>query len=189
MSATYLRDPGSLAAAAVSGSGRDLGPTLSAVHQNLHPSLHPGVHPASLPSRAAPSAGPSSITHTSASGGLVEARPMAKRPRMDMGGPIHHQGGPHVQPPPHAQSAAHGSHHQSSSALTPLRIDTRETVKVKVIIQQIRLNVFYNIIGFLLVGRYPYSSSDFAYFRTLVIIPKSKQFLLPDLKLAESVMN
>ena len=119
--------------AAVSGSGRDLGPTLSAVHQNLHPNLHPGLHPTSLPSRVAPSAGPSSVTHTTTSGVLAEVQPMAKRPRMEMGGPIHHQAGnPHVQPPPHVQSTAHISHHQTP-ALKPLMIDTRETVKVKTI--------------------------------------------------------
>ena len=110
-------------------SGRDLGPSISAVHQNLHPNLHPGVHAAPLPSRA--SSGPSPSAHASASGGLSEVPPIAKRPRMEMGGPIHHQGGSHVQPPAHAQPSQHTSHIQSSPAMTPLRIDTRESAKVK----------------------------------------------------------
>ena len=123
--------------AAVGGSGglptaggpRDLGPSsISAVHPNLHPSLHPGIHSAPLSSRAASSAG-SSISHANPS----EVPPIAKRPRMEMGGPIHHQGSHVSQPPPlHGQpSSQHASHIQSTSAITPLRIDTREAAKVK----------------------------------------------------------
>ena len=122
--------------AAVGGSGglptaggpRDLGPSsISAVHPNLHPSLHPGIHSAPLSSRAASSASGSSA-HAS------EVPPIAKRPRMEMGGPIHHQGSHVSQPPPplHGQpSSQHASHIQSTSAITPLRIDTREAAKVK----------------------------------------------------------
>ena len=121
--------------AAVGGSGglptaggpRDLGPS-SAVHPNLHPSLHPpGIHSAPLSSRAASSAGSSAHANPS------EVPPIAKRPRMEMGGPIHHQGSHVSQPPPlHGQpSSQHASHIQSTSAITPLRIDTREAAKVK----------------------------------------------------------
>ena len=122
--------------AAVGGSGglptaggpRDLGPSsISAVHPNLHPSLHPGIHSAPLSSRAASSAGSSAHANPS------EVPPIAKRPRMEMGGPIHHQGSHVSQPPPlHGQpSSQHASHIQSTSAITPLRIDTREAAKVK----------------------------------------------------------
>ena len=107
------------------GGPRDLGPS-SAVHPNLHPSLHPpGIHSAPLSSRAASSVG--SSAHAS------EVPPIAKRPRMEMGGPIHHQGSHVTQPPPlHGQpSSQHASHIQSTSAITPLRIDTREAAKVK----------------------------------------------------------
>ena len=108
-------------------TGRDLGPSISTVHQNLHPSLHPGIHSAS---RVAPSPGSSSSSHANASGGLSEVPPIAKRPRMEMGGPIHLQGVSHVQPPAHAQPPQHASHGQSTSAMAPLRIDTRESKKV-----------------------------------------------------------
>ena len=111
-------------------AGRDLGPSISTVHQNLHPSLHPGIHSAALPSRVAPSPGSSSSSHVNPSGGMSEVPSIAKRPRMEMGGPIHHQGVSHVQPPAHAQQPQHASHIQSSSSMTPLRIDTRESVKV-----------------------------------------------------------
>ena len=131
---TYIRDPIPMAAVASGGglptTGRDLGPSISTVHQNLHPSLHPGIHSATLPSRVAPSPGGSSSSHTNASGGMSEVPPIAKRPRMEMGGPIHHQGVSHLQPPSHVQPPQHASHGQSTPAMTPLRIDTRESVKV-----------------------------------------------------------
>ena len=129
---TYLRDPITMAAVASGGglpvSGRDLGPSISTVH---HPNLHPGIHPAPLSSRVAPSPGASSAANAS-SGGLSEAPSIAKRPRMEMGGPIHHQSVSHGQPPPlsHGQPPQRPSHLQSSSSMTPLRIDTREAVKV-----------------------------------------------------------
>ena len=110
-------------------SGRDLGPSISTVH---HPSLHPGIHPAPLSSRVAPSPGASNAANAS-SGGLSEVPSIAKRPRMEMGGPIHHQGVSHGQPPPlsHGQPPQHPSHLQPTSSMTPLRIDTRDAGKVK----------------------------------------------------------
>ena len=133
---TYLRDPITMAAVGSGGglpvSGRDLGPSISTVH---HPNLHPGIHPAPLSSRVAPSPGASSSSHANtSSGGLSEIPSIAKRPRMEMGGPIHHQGVSHGQPPPlsHGQPPQHASHLQSSSSMTPLRIDTREAAKVKI---------------------------------------------------------
>ena len=128
-----MRDSISMATVATGGggiptAGRDLGPSISAVHQNLHPSLHPSIHQGPLSSRVAPSAGTSSSAHNNASGGLPEVPPIAKRPRMEMGGPIHHQG---VQPPTHTQPSQHASRGQSGTSMTPLRIDTREAAKVK----------------------------------------------------------
>ena len=131
---TYLRDPITMAVASGGGlpvSGRDLGPSISTVH---HQNMHPGIHPAPLSSRVAPSPGASSSSHVNASsGGMSEVPSIAKRPRMEMGGPIHHQSVSHGQPPPlsHGQPSQHPSHLQSSSSMTPLRIDTREAVKVQ----------------------------------------------------------
>ena len=131
---TYIRDPIPMAAVASGGglptAGRDLGPSISTVHQTLHPSLHPGIHSAPLPPRVAPSPGSSSSSHANASGGMSEVPSIAKRPRMEMGGPIHHQGASHIQPPAHAPPPQHVSHIQPPSARTPLHIDTRESVKV-----------------------------------------------------------
>ena len=136
----------------------------------------------SFSSRAASSAG--SAAHANPS----EVPPIAKRPRMEMGGPIHHQGSHVSQPPPlHGQpSSQHASHIQSTSAITPLRIDTREAAKVKY--KSIIFNVTNVIFRINLSLKQGCSFLVFFYRRTRVIIQKSRLSHQQDLKQLEEIV-